>query len=599
VLFTECGGAAVVILERPVVVDTVFAPAPRGGELAFQAHFAPPPEPVCEEPQQEPVRERDPRQLQFFAWWKEGWPGKDGRKRPAKRRPIRGWTGYAKALACYFKYLDATSGCLTGMQRKNVFPETLQGALAIIRERRRSLVLCSWWWRGDPAKELRPEGCHDERLCTMCGPAAAAGLARDAVSFVYEEFTEAAKVRVMLERNGEGWELALHRDLSEALELELVLGNKDRWREEVNRVGREAWSVIQGGHPEGVIGGYQSVQLYGEGDPGKPHYHFHNVVAPVVVGAFSGNTAGKHRVASHQEWPPRDYCKCGAERAATPKRGKRGQPLKAMGSHGPWFRFGREDKRCPGEPRGDRQAILDGVKPLARWITEDVLADMRRAWAKCQNDLAKRLGVADWQPLAESGDGKQSNLHRSYFKLGERGMRRAKWYLNYQSRWPGQDLASGLKPDGKYTWTGAKNETPSPERFGPWAKFTGKWTTENQPIYERELEPDDAVRAVWRLEAVPENWPRLRWMGCLSTGRRKKVMQALGWREEKVVLESDDEGSDERWKPVGRAEDGLIFESEGGDRQILVPWDRLVLSPVDSDGRSLVKRRKKRWVGPG
>jgi len=228
-------------------------------------------------------------QLGFLDWWK-GWP--DG---GPKRAPIRAYPGYARALAYYLEHTanargGSRYGSLQDALRLNM---PLGQALDIIRGKRQKVhrrdidavsspADCAVLWYGDEDK-ARPCGCDDNRICPLCGSKEADTLAKDACDFLYGEFLEAVKPKVgKLECMGAAWEIPLHKRLS--AELERLMGvEPERYRKEVNRMLGEMWEVIQLAYPEGRIAGYQSVQLYGESNPGEPHFHGHHVLAPVVM----------------------------------------------------------------------------------------------------------------------------------------------------------------------------------------------------------------------------------------------------------------------------------------------------------------------------
>ena len=513
---------------------------------------------------------------QLFYWWR-GWPrpsGNDSTKRgPAKRRPIRAYPGYAKAVACYVQQRVCMGG--------STLPGTLREALAVIREWREvavqltrrvagALADCAALWYGGE-EGARPCGCGDERLCPLCGGAAADRLASDAKAFLFEEFLEAVKPRLegSLASYGAAYEIPAHKAISIALE-ELLKTDPERWRKEANRLASDSWAVIQVGHPEGQVGGYQSVQLYGESNPGQPHFHTHNVLAPVVVVG--------------QVWQPAwDW-----------------------------------DTDKPGRVLG--QVTFER---LARWLDDASLAAMRLDWGRRQCLAALRLGLDPAKDLGAVKRGRRwelvGDVHRSYFgwrttnqegeplpdneveRLKAKALGRAKYYLGYQARWPGQDFVSGLKADGlSYTWTGPVGSSTEGR-----PEFTGHYTSRAQPIYERQLSVEEVTRAVWRLDAVPAKWPRLRWRGFLSPGNVKAVMETLEC--EQVKAEKDvaaTRSTGELLRPVGGTEAGLVFVGEKSGLEFELPWEKLGLTPVDATGKPLVRRREKAWVsrdrdGPG
>jgi len=225
--------------------------------------------------------------------------------------------------------------------------------------------------------------------------------------------------------------------------------------------------------------------------------------------------------------------------------------------------------------------------------------------------MARRLGV--WVgELGVDGSCKKpvmvGDVHLSYFGLRKgyrKAVQRAKGYLGYQVRWPGQDLVSGLKGDGRrYTWTGVVGSKPKPEVFGDGARFTGGYAKGGRPIYERNLSAAGLARAIWRLDKWPENFPRLRWRGYLAPNTRGHVMKALGWEEVKIESEDDGGRVGGLLRPVGRWEGGLRFEGELDGREVRIAWGNVKLGPVGFDGKSLVRGRQKQWVvmardGPG
>jgi len=580
-------------------------------ELSLQGHFLAPPELPPEsppEPEPEPASEPPKEQL-AFPWWKD-WR-KQGRR--AKAAPVRAWLGYARGLAYYLEHIaNARGGSLSRVLQGPLSALTMSEALHIIRVKRQRLhkkrdvetasspADCAVLWYGSE-DGARPCGCGDNRVCSLCGPMEADSLAKDAAGFLYEEFLEAAKpLAGKLECMGAAWELTLHKRLSSALQglmgtdsegdkpckkeaptvrpaskfkepwgsvherghketSPVVVGN---YRKEINRMSGEEWEVIQLAYPGGKIGGHQSIQLYGESNPGEDHIHWHNVVAPVVV-------VGK----VWETFPPE---------VRIDDQGRAWESNKSV--------------RVPGNIE---------LKPLPGFVSTDVYERQRLDWGRRQINLANRLGV----PLSELGvkydeAGKPflvGDVHHSFFgfKKGWSGaVKRAKGYLGYQARWPGQDVVSGLKSDGsKYTWTGPMGSKPKPEVFGQGAKFTGKYAKGGRPIYERKLSPEAVARAIWRLDRWPGNFARLRWRGFLSTGNVKQVMDFLGW--EKVKVEPPEEEGFEQaelLKPVGRSIEGLIFKAESDDREVCVSWSGLGLGPVTFTGESLNPGRKTCWV---
>jgi len=327
------------------------------------------------------------------------------------------------------------------------------------------------------------------------------------------------------------------------------------------------WEVIQLAYSEGKIGGHQSLQLYGEGNPGEPHFHGHHVVAPVMLETVPAkrSSVNKMGVVSEQiTWAP------------------------------------------------------IGGKPLPSFIAPEVLERLRFDWGRRQINLANRLDV----PLSELGvavsSGKpvlEGDVHLQYFGFKKgypKAVQRAKGYLGYQARWPGKDLVSGLRGDGRhYTWTGPVGSKPKPEVFGEGARFVG-YAQGGHPVYERELSPSDVARAIWRLDKFPAKCPRLRWRGFLSTGNVKKVMKDwLDWMQVKPEPEEGKEPIEgELLKPVGKfrgkekGEGGLRFEAVSDGLEVRVTWKNLKLGPVGFGGKSLVKGRSKCWKpqvrdGPG
>jgi len=567
-------------------------------DLGFQSHFYAPPGPVKAIEPAMLLAPRRPEGQEPFPWWRdwlgEGW---------AKRAPIRAYPGYTKGLAYYLEHTDAARGgsdAKTPLQGEFSLDQPVGAALDFIREYRvkthknethSSPADCSLLWFGN-AEEARPCGCDDKRLCSLCGPKEADRLAKDACDFLYGEFLEAAlsKLEGELETMGSAWEIPLHKRLSAELE-RLMSDDPDRYRKEVNRMSGEMFEVIQLAYPEGRIAGYQSLQLYGESNPGEAHFHSHNVIAPVLmVGDVWDQMAGEVRVGDDgRVWTDSSN-------------------QKVIGD----FKF----------------------KPLPGFIEPDALETMRFDWGRRQINLAKRLkvslvelGVEPVQAPVLEGD-----IHLQYFGFSTRGRdgrpfpaykvdrlrfkaeKRAKGYLGYQARWPGQDLVKGLKGDGsRYTWTGRIGSDPKPEIYGDEARFAG-YTKGAMPVYERNLSPEEVCQAIRRLDLWPEKFPRLRWRGFLSTGNVKGVMEGLGWRQEKIEPEEDLGVSGELLRPVGawgqfedrkegKESGGRVFKVESTGEEVLVTWAGLKLGPVGFNGKSLVKGRKKCWVrvraGPG
>jgi len=562
-----------------------------GDELGFQAHFYAPARPV-QAGANDGYRKRLEGVQEPFPWWRD-WLG-DGY---AKRAPIRAYPGYIKGLAGYLEHTDdARGGSDTGglMQGELPLDRPVGEALDLIREYRdkhhkndthSSPADCAVLWFGNE-DQARPCGCDDKRLCSLCGPKEADRLAKDACDFLYGEFLEAALPRLEgeLETMGSAWEIPLHKRLSAELE-RLMADDPGRYRKEVNRMSGEMFEVIQLAYPEGRIAGYQSLQLYGESNPGEAHFHSHNVVAPVLmVGSVWEQMDGEVRVGDDgRVWTDSSN-------------------QKVVGD----FKF----------------------KPLPGFIEPDALEMMRFDWGRRQINLANRLKV----PLSELGIESvkrpvlEGDIHLQYFgfstrrrdgrpfpeykidRLRFKAMKRAKGYLGYQARWPGQDLVKGLKGDGsRYTWTGRIGSEPKPEVYGEGASFSGVYTKGAMPIYERNLSPEDVRRAIRRLDKWPENFARLRWRGFLSTGNVKGVMEGLGYRQEKIEPEEDAALAGELLRPVGvwgqfkdraagQASGGRIFETEAKGEEVRVNWAGLKLGPVGFNGESLIKGRTKCWV---
>jgi len=447
---------------------------------------------------------------------------------------------------------------------------------------------CGRLWYGNEDM-ARPCGCDDKRVCSFCGVKEADRLGKDACDFFYEEFLPAVRPVVgRLQNMGSAWELPLHKGLSAAMENLMAVDFK-RYQKEANKMLGEMWEVIQLAYPEGKIGGHQSLQLYGESNPGEPHFHGHHVVVPVVLETAPAKTSKVNRMGVVSEqitWAP------------------------------------------------------VGAKPLPSFIAPEVLERLRFDWGRRQINLANRLGV----PLLDLGtdvsSGKpvlEGDVHLQYFgfKKGyQKAIKAAKGYLGYQARWPGKDLVSGLRGDGRhYTWTGPMGSKPKPEVFGEGARFVG-YAKGGHPVYERELSPADVARAIWRLDKFPAKFPRLRWRGFLSAGNMGKVMDWLDWEQVKPEPEEEKELLEgELLKPVGRykaetkivpfgwelgekgerqvfstlekkIEGGLRFEAVVDGLEVRVPWSHLRLGPVGFNGKSLVKGRSKIWVpkdcgGPG
>jgi len=561
-----------------------------GGDLGLQAHFYAPPAPL---PELEPEPERKTIPLEQLGFWP-----RDGRD----RAPIWLHPGYAKGLAHYVQYTDGARGGYPFRGMQAPLPLEWDEVLAVIRCKRQKVhkrdieafsspADCGRLWYGNEDM-ARPCGCDDKRVCSFCGVKEAERLGKDACDFLYDEFLLAVgPVKVgRLQNMGAAWELPLHKRLSAEMEKLMAVSPK-RYQKETNTMLGEMWAVIQLAYPEGKIGGAQSLQLYGESNPGEPHFHGHHVVAPVVLETAPAKTSRVNQmgVVSEQiSWAP------------------------------------------------------IGAKPLPSFIAPEVLERLRFDWGRRQINLANRLGV----PLSELGvdvsSGRpvlEGDVHLQYFgiKKGEgyrKAIEAAKGYLGYQARWPGKDLVGGLRGDGRhYTWTGPMGSKSKPEVFGEGARFVG-YAKGGRPVYERELSPADIARAIWRLDKFPAKCPRLRWRGFLSTGNLKKVMDWLDWEqvkpesdEEKEPIEGellqpvgrykaeieavpvgrsvDEEGQEQFVGTVGKKiEGGLRFEAVADGLEVRVPWSHLRLGPVGFNGEVLVKGRSKVWVpkdcgGPG
>jgi len=549
-------------VEAPVVVGG--EGARRVGDLGFQIVFSggPAPVPPAPEPEPEPQQVIDDRQLAFPFAGK--WRNKAGGWERPKRAPVRARTGYSKGLAAYYleqsdarvfwaKRLTRTQGSFSSVPayarewawlqdvrqlgENLVLPASLRESLGILREYSGSGIAgCSTHWRQFKVSDevhIRPEGCGHERLCSMCGPAAAGALARDAVTVVLEEVRPAVQRKLgPAKLAGEQWTLPLHEKLSEALECLLMINGvmapvgKERlrwkatkWTELLNWLRREQWKVTGLRAPGGVrLGGYSAFQSSGESSLGA-HYHFHNFMLPVgVKGRDVARGLRKLRDESGEDFGSR-----------------------VVGT----------------------DLVVDGLVYYSEWVSPETLTAMRVAWAKVQNRLAKKLaklGVGvDWEPLDEGV------VNRRYFKGDKAGYAAAKSYLSYMTRWVGGDLAGGLKPGGdKLTWTGPVGSEPDPGRFPAGARHVGH-TAVGQPVYERDVKPLELVRAVWRLDAEPENWPSLSWLGFMSTGKVKAFMAYLGMEQEPADGGGGGDWVPGRWKPVERRPEGLVFELVGDE----------------------------------
>jgi len=591
--------SSVVVADAPVRYEVLtggeFSVIAGGGDLAFQAHFYAPPTPLPEpEPQPEP-KTIPLEQLGF-------WP-RDRRD----RAPVWLHQGYARGLAHYVQYtVDARGGSsFRGMQ--SPLPLEWDEVLAVIRYKRQKVhkrdieavsspADCGRLWYGNEDM-ARPCGCDDKRVCSFCGVKEADRLGKDACDFLYEEFLEAVKpVAGRLQNMGSAWELPLHKGLSAKMENLMAVDFK-RYQKEANKMLGEMWEVIQLAYPEGKIGGHQSLQLYGESNPGEAHFHGHHVVAPVVLETAPAKRSSVNRmgvVSEQMSWAP------------------------------------------------------IGAKPLPGFIAPEVLEELRFDWGRRQVNLANRLGVPlselgveyaiwdiEWVGKAWEVVGKrkpvlEGDVHLQYFgfKRGyQAAIKAAKGYLGYQARWPGKDLVGGLRGDGRhYTWTGPMGSKPKPEVYGEGASFTGRYTKGGHPLYERDLSPADVARAIWRLDKFPAKFPRLRWRGFLSTGNMGKVMDWLDWEQVKPEPEEEKEPIEgELLQPVGRykaeievvpvgssvdedgqeqfigtlekkIEGGLRFEAVSDGLEVRVPWSHLRLGPVGFNGEALVKGRSKVWV---
>jgi len=566
-------------------------------ELGLQVSFADP------EPLPEPEPEPEPDQP---SWQQLGfWPS-EGRD----RAPIWLHPGYAKGLALYVQYTDDARGGYPFRGMQHPLPLEWDEVLSVIRRNRQKVhkrdieavsspADCGRLWHGNE-DGARPCGCDDKRVCSFCGVKEAEQLGADASRFLYEDFLEAVRPMVgKLENMGAAWELPLHKRLS--AEMESLMGSNPKgYRKEVSQVLGEMWEVIQLAYPVGKIGGHQSLQLYGESNPGEGHFHGHHVVAPVLLETAPAKRSSVNEmgvVSEQMSWAP------------------------------------------------------IGAKPLPGFIGPEVLEQLRLDWGRRQINLANRLGVPlselgvkyaiwdiervgkEWEVVGKRKPVLVGDVHTSYFGFKQgvvKAMKRAKGYLGYQARWPGKDFVGGLRDDGKrYTWTGPRGSKPKPEVYGEGARFTGRYTKGGHPLYERELSPADVARAIWRLDKFPGNCPRLRWRGYLSTGNLKKVMKDwLDWELVKPEPKEEEEENlkvGELLKPVGRykakteivpfawtvdekgerqvfstlekkIEGGLRFEAVSDGREVRVPWRRLKLGPVGFNGKALVKGRSKVWV---
>lgn len=559
----------------------------------------------------------DSRQGELFNPF-AGWPRpskKDpARRGPAKRRPTWAYPGYCIGVGGYLEYHECKGGSTSGP------PHNVTQAIKMIKEYRvrrlmrhdrevtASLADCGRLWYGSPGDGARPCGCGDSRLCPLCQGAAAAVLARDGNAFMYDEFVQAVQGKggVALSSYGAAYELPAHKAISKALEVLLLtkgswvertkvkggagwVWDNPAWRKQANRLATESWAVVQGAHPEGSIGGNQSIQLYGESDPSEPHFHTHNTVAPaVLVGDVWENM---------------------------------GPEVQADEDGRMWF--AQKDVRVPGRFT---------FRPLSKWLDDAALECMRLDWGHRQCLAAIRLGL---DPVADLGAEKRGrrwhlvgDVHRSYFgwrltnreggplpvskvlALKVKALDRAKAYLAYQSRWPGADLVAGLKGDAEtYSWTGPRcfgegcDHTLEAEDVDQWAAFyTGNHTAQAHPVYQRSLTPEGLRNAITRLDLIPVDWPRLRWMGFLSSGNVGVVMEALGWHHDDIEGEAAPVFG-ELLKPVAMTDAGIVFQGLDSCETFALPWDMLGLTPVDDRGRSLVRIRKKAWYpvgqGPG
>ena len=615
-----------------------------------------------------------------FAWWLK-WPSPAGqdpqRMGPARRRPVRANKNYALALALYLENRDGRGSDLPEVTK--IEAKTLKQVLEIISEKttkyklnkdgstepKGNVAACgSFWWYGEKQGKMgaRPCGCHNTRLCTLCALAEADKLAAGANDFIFKEVLPAAEpyLRGRLECLIRTPTVPVHKAISARLEqLQLEEKKLDRWRGEVNRLGRDAWDVLELGHPEGEIAGLQSVQLYGEGNPAEPHIHFHHTELPVVLvhewkdverlvfrkvveyprldiewmgkqQAFDDSVTGGWRVVKEHKGGTRQE----SRRKVVRERSKDFdvRPIKAM--------VPKELMKHQRWEWGRRQLLaakrLDVHLPtVAGFISAERLqVAFRRQWeslavmdramderAKVQLALAAtskrakaaktkaKARIATWDRRIADAHGRhranavklnpamEGDLHHAFRRIGPGGYENAKGAVSYSARAPLIDLVSGLQGQGRYTWTGPK--LYNGQEPNP-AKYGpgARWTG----IITRGGYP------VYDRELPQEDVVR-------SIARIAEVppkwprLRWMGWTSQgqiKAVMKAlgwerlketpEPQFSGVLLVPVARWDDGLIFEYlSDRDTQLALRWLELSTMPVTEDGQSKVGGRRASW----
>ena len=520
-----------------------------------------------------------------------------GKFSPTRRRPVWANEGYVKCLAYYLEYGHARGGSSVP-ESELIELYSLAESLSRLETHSAEMGQCAncgvdWWGSEESAW---PIGCGLERFCTLCGPAAAAKLARGAVELFFDEAQVAALTQLKKNAQCAGGMATLpyHKILSKHLD-HLLVSDPKRWQKEVNRMRRESWQVGTNAFGVGELAGNASVQLYGETSPGENHYHNHNVIAGVAVQGQVRSTVRpetKRCEVHDSDWTGDSWGRrChqwGGYRCFS-----NGEMVMVHGRYGGMGSMGKAPK-----VKNQRRVGVDfTVVPLPKYLSDEQKLQARLQWGHAQVLCMKRLGFdpaeigAEKMSVEHPSKGERKNswvlqgvFHWTYFGWTGKAspekwniaVARGKGVLAYTQRWEGADYASGINADGcTYTWT----------------KREGKKLVK----HDRVLTADEITQFFWRIEHTPKRWPRVAWMGWMSTGVIGAWMEAFEWKKEKIEPEESDKSKGGPLTPVGWTSAGLRFRDSHGD-VFTVRWDGIGSSPVSDEGKGLYKGRTHQWV---